>query len=407
MSASAVSQPARWYLGSVAAFMLPHGLQMVLLPYLLAIELQQPAARFGITQMLGQLPMLLFLLLGGWLADRVDPRRLLMVLHGLAIPVPLLLAFALWRGSLSEALLMVYALSWGLVTAFMTPARDGYLHRVAGHNVQRMVALAMGMQFGMQMVGQTLGGQAGRWGALVLLLTQCALLVLGVFVASRLPPAPRPAAAPAGAAARKSMWAELGGGLSVIAADTPMRATLLMTAGMGVFFGGVFVVLIPLAVRDLFAGGAQDISAAYIAFGIGTLTSIAALTRRGGLAGTGRALVCALLAGCVALSPLLLAPPQAIFYLCIFCWGLCGGVAMSMSRFILQERAPASHQSRVMAAFSLATVGGTPVGALITGLAVGAVGVRWATLMPVLGVAGITLAVLATHDIWQLRARRA
>ena len=88
-------------------------------------------------------------------------------------------------------------------------------------------------------------------------------------------------------------------------------------------------------------------------------------------------------------------------------WGLCGGVAMSMSRSILQERAPASHQSRVMAAFSLATVGGTPVGALITGLAVGAVGVRWATLMPVLGVAGITLAVLATHDIWQLRARRA
>jgi len=27
--------------------------------------------------------------------------------------------------------------------------------------------------------------------------------------------------------------------------------------------------------------------------------------------------------------------------------------------------------------------------------------------MPVLGVAGIPLAVLATHDIWQLRARRA
>lgn len=104
---------------------------------------------------------------------------------------------------------------------------------------------------------------------------------------------------------------------------------------------------------------------------------------------------------------MLLAPTQAVFSLCIFCWGLCGGVAMSMSRSILQERAPTSHQSRVMAAFSLATVGGTPVGALITGLAVGAVGVRWATLMPVLGVAGVTLAVLATHGIWHLRARRA
>lgn len=139
----------------------------------------------------------------------------------------------------------------------------------------------------------------------MLWLAQCALLVLGVFVAGRLPQAPRLAAAPASGAARKSMWVELGGGLSVIAADAPMRATLLLTAGMGVFFGGVFVVLIPLAVRGLFAGGAQDISAAYIAFGIGTLTCIVALTRRGGLAGTGRALVYALLAGCVALSPLL------------------------------------------------------------------------------------------------------
>lgn len=404
MTAPVVSQPGRWYLASVAVFMLPHGLQMVLLPYLLAIELQQPAARFGITQMLGQLPMLLLLLVGGWLADRVDPRRVLIILHGLAIPVPLLLAFALWRGSLGEGLLMIYALSWGLVNAFMTPARDGYLHRVAGSHVQRMVTLAMGMQFGMQMLGQALGGQAARWGALALLLAQCALMALGVAVAGRLPPAARIAAAPARDAPRQSMWAGIGGGLSVIAADAPMRATLIMTAGMGVFFGGVFVVLIPLAVRDLYAGSAQDISAAYIAFGMGTLTSIVALTRRGGLAGTGRALVCALLGGCVALSPLLLAPPQVIFFPCIFGWGLCGGVAMSMSRSILQERAPASHQSRVMAAFSLAAVGGAPVGALVTGLAVDAVGVRWATVMPVLGVAGTTLAVLATHDIWRLRA---
>src|SRR5947209_8671883 len=68
---------ASWYLASVATFMIPAGIQMVLLPYLLAIELHQPAARYGVTQMFGQLPMLLFLLFGGWLADRVDPRKIL------------------------------------------------------------------------------------------------------------------------------------------------------------------------------------------------------------------------------------------------------------------------------------------------------------------------------------------
>jgi len=60
----------------MASFMVPAGIQMVLLPYLLTMELHQPAVRFGVTQMFGQLPTLLFLLFGGWLADRMDTRRM-------------------------------------------------------------------------------------------------------------------------------------------------------------------------------------------------------------------------------------------------------------------------------------------------------------------------------------------
>src|SRR5258708_10154763 len=61
---------AGWYLTSVATFMIPAGIQMVLLPDLLAIELHQPAARYGVTQIFGQLPILLVLLFGGSLAGR-------------------------------------------------------------------------------------------------------------------------------------------------------------------------------------------------------------------------------------------------------------------------------------------------------------------------------------------------
>ncbi len=395
-----VSPPAAWYLTSVATFMVPAGIQMVLLPYLLTIELNQSAARFGMTQMFGQLPILLFLLFGGWLADRVDPRRLLMGLHGVAILMPLSLAFCLWRGQLSEALLMLYALAWGLVTAFVMPARDGMLKRVASGNVQRMVTLAIGVQFGTQMVGQALGGRAGPWGSISILLVQCLVLAAGIHAASRLPPG-QPSRS---GEIRGSLLREFGGGLSLIFADGSLRATYLLTIGMGLFFGGVYVVLIPLAIRDLFAGGAQDIATAFIVFGLGTVISIAALTRIGGVALPGRAMVIALLLGCCSLTPMALAPPQWLFYLCIFFWGMCAGVSMSMSRSILQEGAPATHQSRVMAAQSLATVGGNPLGALIMGLAVSAFGVRWAVLLPVLGVMLTIISVLATHSIWRLRS---
>ncbi len=398
-------KPAAWYLASVASFMIPAGIQTVLLPYLLAIELNQPAERFGMTQMIGQLPILVFLLFGGWLADRIDPRRLLMWIQAAAIATPLLLAICLWRGQISEGLLLLYALAWGLSTAFAMPARDGLLNRVAPANVQRMVTLAMGMQFGAMMVGQGLGGRAAHWGSIGILLLQCAVLATGIFATSRLPAAATRPARANGGPLRASLWREFGSGMALIFADPPMRATFLLALGMGVFFMGSYVVLLPLVIRDLYAGGAQDIASCYIVFGIGTVISTVMLARRGGTAFAGRALALALLGGCGALAPLLLAPPQWFFHLCIFAWGMCGGVAMSMARTILQERAPASHQARVMAALALATVGGGPIGSLFIGLAVAAAGARLAVLLPALGVALTTTGVLATHSIWSLRSR--
>jgi MFS family permease len=392
----------RWYLASVASFMIPAGIHMVLVPYLLAIELHQPAARFGVTQMLGQAPMLLFLLVGGWLADRIDARRLLIIVHAVATVIPLTLVLALWQQQLSEPLLVLYAMAWGFVTAFAMPARDGLLKRISGQNVQRMVTLAIGVQFATQMAGQLLGGRAAQWGPVSILLLQSAVLANGIVAAAMLPPAP--VAAAAGESPREPLLQELAGGLSSIFSDASMRATFLLTIGMGIFFGGTFLVLIPLTIRDLYSGGAQDIATGFIAFGLGTVLSIVGLTRAGGVAYPGRALIIVLLIGCAVLAPMLLAPPAWAFYLCIFVWGIGGGISMSMSRTILQERAPATHQSRTMAAFMLATVGGGPIGSVIMGFVISAVSVRWAVLLPMLGVTLTTLAVVASHSIWKLRS---
>jgi MFS family permease len=162
--------------------------------------------------------------------------------------------------------------------------------------------------------------------------------------------------------------------------------------------------VLPLAIRDIYGGGAQDIATVFIAFGVGTLVSIAVLTRRGGLAHPGRGMIVAMLLGCAVLAPILFAPPLWAFYLCIFVWGIGGGVTMSMSRTILQERAPPTHQSRIMAALSLSTAGGGPLGSLIMGFAVSALSVRWAILVPMLGVTVTTLGAIASHSIWRLKS---
>lgn len=393
---------APWYFGSVAAFMIPSGIQTVLLPYLLAIELRQPADRFGVTLMFGQLPVLLLLLVGGWAADRIDPRRLLMGLQGMGMLMPLVLAIVLWLGKVSEPIVLLYAVIWGIVSAFAMPARDGLLNRVAGANVQRMVTMTMGIQFGTQMLGQALAGQAGQWGAISVLLTQCVVLAIGVYTAFRLPPGVQ--GGPTHATG--SIGRELVSGLAVLFTTPQIRPVFMLICGMGVFFAGVFVVLIPLAVRDLYSGGARDIAIAMIAFGMGTITSIVALIRMGGLKVPGRALCLSQFAGCATLVPIAMASPMWVFYLCIFGWGMCGGVAMTMSRTIMQEYAPPSHRSRVMAAFSLGTGGGAPIGSLLMGYAISVLGVRWSVMVPVIGVTLTTLTVMATHSLWSQRSHR-
>jgi len=396
---SQVSSPA-WFLASVITYMVPNGIQMVMVSYLMAIELNQSPGSFGITQMVGQLPLLLFLLMGGWVADRVDNRRWLMTLQGIGMIMPIILAFLIWRGGASEAMILLYAVVWGMVGAFSLPSRDGLLRRVAGTNVQRMVGLAIGIQFASQMVGQTLAGQATRLGTVTVLLIQAAIAAAGIFVASRLPGGRAPQTS-----ARGSLLHELGAGLSMIARTPVLRSNYLVSTGMGVFFGGFLLVLIPLAVRDLYNGSAQDIASGYVMFAAGTMLSIAWLTQRGGLRRPGRALVMTQFTACAALLPISLDVPLGWFYLCIFLWGLSLGVGMTMSRTIMQEQAPASHQARIMAALTLMTTGGGPLGAFITGQAIEAVGVQGAVMLPILGVLGCTVAALSTHSMINLDSR--
>jgi hypothetical protein len=75
-----------------------------------------------------------------------------------------------------------------------------------------------------------------------------------------------------------------------------------------------------------------------------------------------------------------------------------------MSRTIMQEQSPPSHQARVMAAYTLATTGGGPLGALIAGQVVGLAGVRGAILLPIVGVLTMSSLSLATHSILKLRS---
>src|SRR3981189_1450139 len=126
---------------------------MVLFPWLVAVVLHMDAFAVGAAQAALMAPSLLFLPLGGLVADRGNPRRLLLRYHMLYAAPPLVLAVVLMEGGLSYPLLIAYGLAAGSIGAFAVPTRDALLPVVAGKgNLPRAVALATALQFGGQLV---------------------------------------------------------------------------------------------------------------------------------------------------------------------------------------------------------------------------------------------------------------
>ena len=400
-SVIAAAQP-RWYLTGMASFMLVMGMQSVLLPYLVTIELHAPAAQVGIAQSAVQWPMLVLLLIGGLIADRVDPRRVLVAVQAFATVPPLLLIAVLTTRGISYSLVVVFAVLWGTVSALAMPARDALLSRVAGLGVQRVVTVVMACQFIAQIAGYALASQIDSTGAVPVLALQSIAMLLGVVTTWQI------AAAPPLAHGRAGLLTDLAEGLTTLFRAPPMRATFLLATGLGVFFAGTFTVLLPLAMRDLFQRGGSGIALGLFVFMAGMITSILVMMlRQRGVQRPGRAIVISLYLGCAVLTPIYFTPPLWLFYLCIYLWGIGGGVVMTMARTIIQEQAPASHRARVMAAYALANGGGAPFGSLIMGYAIALVGVAHAVLLPILGVIATTSWVLFTQDVWQLRSQTA
>ncbi len=374
-----------WYLAGIASWFSSFGTQTIVFPWLVTVVLHEPPARVGIAQMSLMAPSILFMMLGGAVADRADVRRLLVRGHLLVAVPPLLLAAAIAQGWLSYSALIAYALAVGTCGAFVLPARDSMLGRVAGEDLGRAVAIMTATQFAAQLVGIAAGAAAGVIGAPALLTLQGAVLAMGGLAALRLPPAPPVAQAGQG------RLAAMGDGLREAMGSPVIAPVLLAQLAVGILYVGAFLVILPLIVRDVYAGGSPELSLVSFSFWGGTIAATLVQIRLGALRRPGRAILLALALGAVVLAAMSLALPfGGLLFLCLL-WGLGAGVVITQGRTLVQYAAPESHRARVLSLFQLGLMGGAPIGALLIGYLASFTGPRPAAVYP----AGCMLLILA------------
>ena len=113
----------------------------------------------GLVAMLGTLPILLFGLYGGLVADRFPKRRVLLVTQCAAMVTSLFLAAVVLTGVVTLAHVMIVATLLGVTAAFDIPGRQAFVaDLVAERDMMSAIALNSASFNGSRIIGPAVAG---------------------------------------------------------------------------------------------------------------------------------------------------------------------------------------------------------------------------------------------------------
>ncbi|HEX9052351.1 MAG TPA: MFS transporter [Anaeromyxobacter sp.] len=330
-------------------------------------RLTRSAGMLGLVNFLGAVPVFLFGVWAGSIADRHPRRRVVLATQTNAIVQAVLLAVLTLSGAVRPWHVLVLAAMLGMTYAFEIPARQALLADLSGEDMPNAIALNSSIVNAARVAGPALAGAVvaavGEGWAFAINAASFAGTYYAL-LAMRPPPQPKPTG---------SRRAHLLEGLAYAGRTAHVRALLaLLTASS--LFAMPYQAILPMFSSEVLGGGARLYGALLACAGGGALVGAIGLLLRTGLRGLGRrvALGATLLgAGVVALSASR-TPAVAAAALAVTGFGFITQMAGTMT--LLQGLAPPELRGRVMGLYSMLFVGVTPFGALVVGVAAGRFG---------------------------------
>jgi MFS family permease len=331
-------------------------------------RLTRSAELLGLVGFLGQLPISLFGIVAGGLADRYPRRRVVLITQANAIVQATLLAAVTLLGAVEAWHVVVLAGMLGLTYAFEIPARQALLADVAGEAMPSAIALNSSIVNAARAVGPALAG----WAVAAIGEGWCfalnALSFLGTFYALLVMKVPAQPTVTAGGRAH------LVEGLRYAWRTPHVRALLVMLA-VSSLLAMPYATLLPVVASEVLSGGATLFGLLQATAGAGAFAGAVALLLRAGLGGLARrvAVGASMLGVGVLVLGLSRSTPVSLAALAVAGLGFVTQMAGTMT--LLQGLCPREMRGRVMGLFSTLFVGVTPFGALLFGLVGHRVGV--------------------------------
>ena len=393
------------YMLALGAHFAAGGVMSVAFPWIITYLLHESDARVGLAQFIATLPLMCFVLIGGANADGRNLRVYISRLQlGTAVlPIVLATVAALHMLSFGWTVTVVFAIS--TLSAFIMPARDALLSHVSPPSLglARTAALATAANFGGQAFGLVIAGAAALFGVVPLLCLQSILLVFAAVMTAGLRYEMAPAPPITERERLSRLWHELRDGVRVVRDSERLRTLILYLSLGSPLFNGMFLVGVPLMVRDVYHLNARSLAFVMVAFLVGLTVSSFSFSHMRPVERPGRLLMLLSPNNILVFAIAHFAPPFPFFVGLMLWWGLISGVAMSLTRGMIQVAAPNAYRARVLSVLQFANIAGSPPGALLFGLVSQAVGILNTLLIVPVVVAILWIAFRFFSPLWEFK----
>lgn len=371
----------RYYFVGQFISVLGNWMQIVAVPALVLYRMNRGGTTLGLVIAMLYLPVIVLGPYGGVATDRFSKRRIVLTTQ---------IAFTISVGALGLLVVtdhlalwsvLVLASTQGAINAFDNPARQTFVHEMVGAELlTNAVGLNMLAMNTARVIGPAIASGLLYFTGIGTLFLLNSVSFLGAFTAllamrrSELRPSPRVAPEPG----------QIRAGLRYVREEPTIRTALLML----IVVGGLsynFPVVLPLLAKQTFHMPKERYGTFFSAMGIGAIMFALAWSTR--VTATTRLLTIGTMGLGASLVALSLAPSKLVAYLVLPFLGAGSINFLVLMNSTLQLTATAQMRGRVMALYTMALLGTTPVGALLTGWIGEEVGARAATALG--GVAAI------------------
>lgn len=329
----------------------------------LVLELTDSEFLLGIATAAASLPVLLFTLYAGVVADRLDKRRILLVAQTVALLQAVSMTVLSASHTITYPLILLLVLVLGTANAFEIPTRQSFfVDLVAREDLTNAIALNSSAFSATRIVGPAVAGAligaVGTAAAFGLNALSYLAVIVGLLLI-RLPPFRRPERT-------ASTRDNLREGFAFIRENRTIATLVAIVAAISIF-GFPFVMLMPVFARDVLHVGAVGLGWLLAASGAGSLAGALVLTVLPARVPRGAVLLASSVAFTGFLAAFALSRSYPLSLALLACMGFSMILNNATTNALLQSLVPNELRGRVMAVYVFMFLGMAPLGALQAG----------------------------------------